>query len=146
MHDPPSSIGKTPSETHKSFATKTRAVVNQGHILDNQVWCLAALWYSHRVTPDRLPTYDRLIPWMFLRGIGKILMLVKLIGDRRRFFYELIGGEIEDHNGFPGRSATADLPLRNKHVMAREFAICIREAQPVYPRGRIWDKRTSRTA
>ena len=137
MHDPPSSIGKTPSETHKSFATKTRAVVNQGHILDNpSMGCLAALWYSHRVTPDRLPTYDRFDPLDVPARYWKNLMLVKLIGDRRRFFYELIGGEIEDHNGFPGQKRyLADLPLRNKHVMAREFAICIREAQPVYSEG-----------
>ncbi len=64
------------------------------------------------------------------------MFLVKLIGKKRRFFYEVIGGEIEEHNGFPGRKRyLADLPLRNKRVMAREFAHCILSRMPVYSEG-----------
>ncbi|UUX51139.1 hypothetical protein NUH88_05475 [Nisaea acidiphila] len=64
------------------------------------------------------------------------LILCKLIGTPRRFFYEVVGQAIERHNGFPAaKRYLADLPLKNKRVMAREFGLTVLRRCPIYSRG-----------
>ena len=61
------------------------------------------------------------------------LILVKTVGPRRRLFYELVGDAIERHNGFSANKRYLDvLPLKNKSLMAREFARTIQSGRPVF--------------
>lgn len=97
---------------------------------------LVDLWFRLRQSAGELPDYRRFDPTSLPPRVWPYLFVVKLEGARRRFFYELIGGEIERHNGFPGQKRfLTDLPLKNRHVMAREFALTLRYRLPTLSEG-----------
>jgi hypothetical protein len=98
---------------------------------------LLDLWFTNRGAGDpSIPDYAAfdvldLPTWML-----PCLFVCKLIGQPRRFFYELVGDAIEQHNGFSAQKRyLADIPLKNKQVMAREFAATVFNGCPIYSQG-----------
>ncbi len=59
--------------------------------------------------------------------------VTSLEGSPRRFFVRMIGTAIEANNGFYGNGRfTSEIPIKNRRVMAREFAWTVRLGCPVY--------------
>ena len=98
---------------------------------------LLAAWHRHKAeTEDAFPAYRRFDVLDIPPALISHLILCKLIGTPRRFFYEVVGQAIETHNGFSAsKRFLADLPLKNKKVMAREFGLTVLKQCPIYSRG-----------
>ena len=98
---------------------------------------LARVWFEAGGTVGSIPDYAA---FDILNVPGRLwsnICLTKLIGtERREFRVIMIGGAIEAHNGFFGNNRPMrDLPLRNGHVMRREFFWTVRHGGPVYSEG-----------
>lgn len=98
---------------------------------------LLEAWHRHQAdTADVFPAYRSFDVLDIPSTSISHLILCKLIGTPRRFFYELVGQAIETHNGFSAsKRFLADLPLKNKKVMAREFGLTVLKRCPIYSRG-----------
>ena len=94
-------------------------------------------WHRNKAANgDAFPFYSTFDVTQMPRPLIGHLILCKLIGAPRRFFYEVVGQAIETHNGFPAsKRFLADLPLKNKSVMAREFGLTVMRRCPIYSRG-----------
>jgi len=119
------------------LATVGRLPVRRAdQVTDPRFRPLVDLWFRLSNEAGGLPGYEAFDILDVPPAIWPSLFLVKLVGRPRRFFYELIGGEIERHNGFSGQNRLLrDLPLRNRRVMAREFANSLRFGGPVCSEG-----------
>ncbi|MEQ8333759.1 hypothetical protein [Nisaea sp.] len=98
---------------------------------------LLEAWHRHQAdTEDVFPAYRHFDVLDIPPALISHLILCKLIGTPRRFFYELVGQAIETHNGFSAsKRFLADVPLKNKKVMAREFGLTVLKRCPIYSRG-----------
>lgn len=89
------------------------------------------LWYSQ--SDGGMPDFRDFDVLDIPPALWAHLILLKTVGPRRRFFYELVGDAIERHNGFAANKRFLDdLPLKNKSLMAREFARTIQCHRPVF--------------
>jgi len=92
---------------------------------------LVDLWFSQ--SDGGVPDFEKFDVLDVPPVLWAHLILVKTVGPRRRFFYELVGDAIERHNGFSANKRyLGDLPLKNKSLMAREFARTIQSGRPVF--------------
>ncbi|WP_193187143.1 hypothetical protein [Nisaea sediminum] len=98
---------------------------------------LLRIWQQHKAeTEDAFPSYSRFDVLDIPPRLISHLILCKLIGTPRRFFYEVVGEAIESHNGFPAaKRFLADVPLKNKKVMAREFGLTVLKRSAIFSRG-----------
>ena len=95
---------------------------------------LVKLWFSQ--VRGGVPDFANFDVLDIPPALWSHLILLKTVGPKRRFFYELVGDAIESHNGFPANKRyLADLPLKNKTLMAREFARTLRCGRPVFSTG-----------
>lgn len=94
-------------------------------------------WRQHKTeAEDAFPHYGRFDVLDIPPRLFSHLILCKLIGTPRRFFYEVVGEAIESHNGFPAaKRFLADVPLKNKKVMAREFGLTVFKRSAIFSRG-----------
>ena len=113
-----------------------RPLSGAGQCPENTLLPLVDVWFGLRDNPEALPAFDSFDVTLLPPAIWARLFLCKLIGKPRRFFYELAGSEIERNNGFAvEKRFLTDIELRNKHVMAREYALTLRHGMPVYSEG-----------
>ncbi len=95
---------------------------------------LVKLWYSQ--PGANLPDFANFDVLDIPPALWSHILLVKTVGSKRRFFYELVGDAIERHNGFAANKRyLADLPLKNKTLMAREFVRALHYRRPVFSTG-----------
>jgi len=103
---------------------------------ENALLPIVEVWLSLKNDPEDLPSFASFDVTLLPPALWSRLFLCKLIGQPRRFFYELAGSEIEWHNGFPvEKRFLTDIQLRNRHVMAREYALTLRHGLPIYSQG-----------
>lgn len=92
---------------------------------------LVDLWFSQ--SDGGAPDFQKFDVLDVPPALWVHLILLKTVGPRRRFFYELVGDAIERHNGFSAsKRYLCDLPLKNKSLMAREFTRAIKSGRPVF--------------
>jgi hypothetical protein len=97
---------------------------------------VANIWYRLRADQDDLPRYDDFDIILVPPRLWAHTCVTCLEGSPRRYQVRMIGSAIEANNGFFGdRRPMSELPLRNRHVMAREFAWALRLGCPVYSEG-----------
>lgn len=91
---------------------------------------LVSLWFSQ--SRGGVPDYREFDVLDIPPQLWSHLLLLKTVGPSRRFRYEVIGDAIERHNGFPGgKRFLADLPLRHRGLMAREFVRTLHYRRPI---------------
>lgn len=95
---------------------------------------LVDLWFSQ--SDGGMPDFEQFDVLDIPPSLWAHFILLKTVGPRRRFFYELVGDAIESHNGFPANKRyLRDLPLKNKTLMAREFVRTVQYGRPVFSAG-----------
>ena len=116
--------------------TEIRSVVDRQDDYPDGPWRhLVDEWW--RLKPESgLPDYS---DFEILNVPGELwpnVCVTSLEGRPRKFFVRMIGSAIEANNGFFGNNRfMVDLPLKNRRVMAREFAWTVRLDRPVYSEG-----------
>lgn len=97
---------------------------------------LVKLWFTLAEGRSGLPSFDRFDVTDLPGRCWPSLLLAKLIGTPRRFFYVLAGNEIASHYPDPiGKRFLKDLPIANRRVVAKEFAHALRFGRPVFSEG-----------
>ena len=124
-------------EDHKSLRTRHRIDLDSSADLPIESFSpVVDVWFTLKANGPELPEFSSFDILMLPPSSWSKLLLVKTVGERRRFFYELIGQDIEKHNGFPGQKRFLfELPLKNKRVMAREFVHSLKVGMPVFSTG-----------
>lgn len=119
------------------FDTSYRHVIHRLDDCPEGPWePLLKTWFANGGRSGSIPDY-RTFDILDLPGnLWANTCLTKLIGNPRRFYVELIGTNIEAHNGFSGnKKFMSELPLKNRRVMAREFWFCIKTQTAVFSEG-----------
>lgn len=97
---------------------------------------LLETWIGHGGQAGVLPDYSSFDILDMPGALWPNICLTKLCGTPRRFYVELIGSNIEAHNGFAGNKRfMSELPLKNRRVMAREFWYAAKFQTAVYSEG-----------
>lgn len=126
------------TERADRFATWTRSFPASQADLPEGTWReLFRVWVEAGGAIGTLPDYANFDILNLPARHWANVCLTKLIGSpRREFSVVMIGSAIEAHNGFYGNNRLMrDLPVKNRHVMRREFAWTLRHGGPVLSEG-----------
>lgn len=120
------------SKINSLRARKRSVIEDPAQLEDKQFRSIVDYWHSKPLNQNGLPDFKNFDIVELPGLIWSKLFLVKLFGSPRRFFYELVGGDIEEHNGFSAQKKfLTDLPLKNRHAMAIEFVHTLHAKKPV---------------
>ena len=122
---------------HSAFDTLTRAVIDSArHPEESDSDFLVNEWMRIRPASGGMPHYDAFDILNIPGRLWPHVCVTSLERSPRRFFVRMIGTAIEANNGFYGNQRyMSTIPLKNRHVMEREFAWTVHLEAPVLSEG-----------